>query len=115
MTRYLVSLAAASIFSISLLADPIPKAVAYYAPKPEYPAEARARNIEGSGMFVLHINPRTGRVTSVSIEKSTGSAILDKAAIDSYMQWRFNRGVPMVKCPITFTAHGLPSDWKIVQ
>jgi len=97
------------------MADPPTHAIAYYAPKPEYPTLPDGSRPEGSGVFVLHIDLRTGRVKSVSVEKSTGFAILDKAAIDCYKQWRFNRGVPMVKCPITFTTHGLPSDWKIVQ
>jgi len=97
------------------MADPPAHAIAYYAPKPEYPTLPDGSRPEGSGMFVLHINPKTGLVKYVTVEKSTGFAILDRAAIDSYKQWRFNHGVPIAKCPNTFTTHGLPSDWKFEQ
>ena len=112
MTRSFAFSAAILTLSGVLMADPPTRAIAYYAPKPEYPTLSDGTRPEGSGVYVLHIDPKTGIVKSVSIEKSTGIRILDKAAIDSYKQWRFNRGVPMVKCPITFTTHDLP---KIVQ
>jgi TonB family protein len=106
-------LVAISTFSSVAFADhPAHTYYAYYAPKPDYPALPSGERPEGSGMFVLHINPKTGVVKSVSIEKSTGFAILDQAAIDAYKRWRFPPGVPTAKCPITFTTHGLPSGWK---
>ena len=97
----------AFLWTIKLFAEPPPRVVAFYAPKPEYPAEARAHNLEGRGMFVVRINPKTGHVKSVSVEKSTGSAILDKAAMDAFRQWKFTLGTPVVKIPMTFTASGV--------
>jgi TonB family protein len=116
MTRYWFSVLLVAASLVSSMADPSTHAIAYYAPKPEYPTLPDGSRPEGSGVFVLHIDLQTGRVKSVSVEKSTGFAILDKAAIDSYKKWRFNRwAAPIAKCPITFTTHGLPSGWKFEQ
>jgi TonB family protein len=80
-----------------------------YAPLPEYPLAARARHLGGSGMFVLHLDRKTGTVKSVTIEKSTGSPILDHAAIDCLKRWRFIRNIDLstVKVPFTYTTTGL--------
>jgi TonB family protein len=98
-------------------AEPEVKQKCIYAPLPEYPAEARARNLEGDGMFVLHLDQKKGTVMYVTVEKSTGYRVLDNAAIDSLKRWKFIRNidVPMVKVPFTFTTHGIPPDWKIVE
>jgi hypothetical protein len=47
--------------------------------RPQYPYEARSRQIQGSGLFLLSINTKTGLVTKVRKIQSTGSAILDNA------------------------------------
>jgi TonB family protein len=60
-----------------------------YTPAPEYPFEARRRHIAGSGYFRLHVQARTGLVKLVEVEQSTGSQILDVAAINTYKLWRF--------------------------
>jgi TonB family protein len=121
MTRLAVSL----LFTVAALThlchaagtEPDGRVLATYAPLPEYPAEARARNLEGDGMFLLHLDQKKGTVRSVSVEKSTGYRLLDNAAIDSLKRWKFIRNidVPMVKVPFTFTTHGIPPDWKIVR
>src|SRR5256885_1537435 len=72
-------------------------------PKPEYPLEARARRITGEGIFDLEISLTTGRVTSVKIVRSTGSAILDRAAIRALKNWRFRPDtVAAARVPIRF-------------
>ena len=93
-------------------AQPEGKQICIYAPKPEYPPEARAHNIGGSGLYVLHLNRKTGTVKFVTIEKSTGSKLLDNAAIDCLKRWRFVRNIdaPMVKVPFTFTTTGIIED-----
>jgi TonB family protein len=88
-------------------ADRDAKALAIYAPQPRYPSLPNGKKPEGSGMFVFHIDPRTGAVRSVSVEKGTGFAILDKAAIDAFRRWKFRPGTPTAKIPMTFTAHEL--------
>ena len=88
------------------------KQICTFAPLPEYPAEARARNLGGSGIFVLHVDRRRGTVKFVTIERSTGYKLLDNAAINSLKRWRFvpNIVAPIVKVPFTFTATGIIED-----
>ena len=40
--------------------------------RPEYPVEAQAQRLTGTGVFVLHVDPKNGQVSSIDIEKSTG-------------------------------------------
>jgi protein TonB len=83
------------------------KVLALSAPRPEYPYEARRQRLTGSGVAVLLVDPASGSVTSVSIARSTGSAILDNAAISGFKRWRFKPGtVAKVSAPITFTLTG---------
>lgn len=83
------------------------KAVALSAPRPEYPYEARRLRLTGSGVAVLIVDSASGAVTNVSIVRSTGSPILDNAAISGFRRWRFKPGtVSKVNAPITFTLTG---------
>lgn len=83
------------------------RAVVLSAPRPEYPYEARRAKITGTGIVVLEVDPATGKVTSARMEPSTGSAILDRAALWAFRRWRFKPGaVKMAKMPITFTTTG---------
>lgn len=66
--------------------------LATYKPQPEYPMQARAQHLAGTGLFVLLVTIQTGIVKDVQIEQSTGSAILDSAAISAFKQWRFKPG-----------------------
>jgi TonB family protein len=88
--------------------EPDGRLLAIYAPKPEYPVLPNGHLPQGSGMFLLQIDPKTGVVKSVSVEKSTGSAVLDKTTIDCLRRWKFirNAGVSKVKIPFTYTATG---------
>jgi len=83
------------------------KALATYAPRPQYPYEARSRHVTGSGVCVVDVDPGSGSVTSASMAQSIGSPILDNAATSAFRQWRFKPGtVSKVKIPITFTMTG---------
>src|SRR5947209_1745569 len=62
------------------------------AAKPEYPLEARRHNMQGRGVFWMHLRP-DGTVARVEIRKSIGYRILDKAAVAALSQWRFRPGV----------------------
>jgi len=75
-----------------------------FAPKPEYPQYARDHHWTGAGWFVMHIDTRTGVVTSVEITQSTGHKILDDASVSALKRWRFKPGIvpPKVKAAITF-------------
>ena len=83
------------------------KALATYAPRPQYPYEARSRHVTGSGVCMVDVDPGSGSVTSASMTQSIGSPILDNAATSAFRQWRFKPGtVSKVKIPITFTMTG---------
>jgi TonB family protein len=81
-----------------------PTAFAIYAPKPDYPLEARIHHWTGKGLIVLDVDQQTGAVTAARMVTSTGHAILDQAAISTFSRWRFKPGVKKeVKVPINFT------------
>jgi protein TonB len=76
---------------------------ATYAPKPEYPSEARTRHITGSGVCVVDVDPGSGNVTAASMAQSTGNPILDDSAVRTFRKWRFKpRTVSRVRIPIEF-------------
>jgi TonB family protein len=66
------------------------KAHALFTVTPRYPYEARAHHITGWGVCILHVDRASGTVTRVTFDKSTGHKILDDAAIEAFLQWRFN-------------------------
>src|SRR5437764_12427512 len=74
------------------------KAWALYAPRLEYSKGWP----EGSGIFILHVDAKTGEVISVSVTKSTGFPILDRSAVATYKRWRFRPGPKLVRIPTTF-------------
>jgi protein TonB len=83
------------------------KALALYAPRPQYPYEARSRHVTGSGVIVCSVDSGSGNVGGCSVSKSTGSPILDNAATSAFQQWRFRPGtLSRVNIPITFTMTG---------
>src|SRR5207237_20596 len=84
------------------------KAVAIFAPKPDYPYEARSRHVTGSGVAILTVDVASGSVTDASMAQSIGSPILDNATTSTFRRWRFRPGAaaPRVKVPITYTMSG---------
>jgi TonB family protein len=83
------------------------KALATYAPRPQYPYEARSRKITGSGVCVVTVDTASGSVTDATMAQSIGNPLLDNAAATAFRQWRFRPGtVSKVKIPITFTMTG---------
>src|SRR5256885_15513970 len=82
-------------------------AVLVSAVRPAYPYEARLRRITGAGVAVIKINRTTGEVASSEMAPSTGSDILDEAALDAFRQWRFKPGtIDEGRIPIAFTMSG---------
>src|ERR1700682_4094614 len=71
---------------------------------PDFPAEARARHLSGTGVYELEVLQETGEVSSVTVVSSTGYPILDHAAIKALKRWglRPHTEVVRVKVPITF-------------
>lgn len=75
-------------------------------PRPDYPYEARRAKITGSGIVVLELSP-AGEVTGVRMDPSTGSSLLDQAALNAFRRWQFRSGTPgPIRTPITFTMGG---------
>ena len=79
------------------------KKLALKSPRPHVPTEARVKHLKGAGVFVVRVRP-DGSVSGVDIERSTGHAVLDRASIDAFSQWRFVAG-SLTKCriPVTYT------------
>jgi TonB family protein len=99
----------------SALAESRAKCIALYAPKPDYPSLVNGQKPEGEGLFVCHIDVITGIVRSVSVAKSTGFAVLDKAAVDCFKRWKFKpcSCAPDIKIPLRFWHHLPPTfiEW----
>ena len=80
------------------------RAVAISAPRPDYPFDARARHLTGSGIALLEVDRKTGYVVAARMLKSTGHVILDNAALSAFMRWHFKPGtVREVRIPINYT------------
>lgn len=72
------------------------------AVRPGYPYEAVSRHISGNGLCILMVRP-DGTVKDAEMGVSTGSPILDNAAVHAFRQWTFVPGrVQKVKIPISF-------------
>jgi TonB family protein len=83
-------------------------------PRAQYPYEARSRHIQGSGIFVLHVHGDV--VTKVDTYRSTGSPILDNAALSGITRWRFKPNTPvLVVVPITYVMVGGNGNVRLPQ
>ena len=82
------------------------KALAVYAPPPQYPLTARMADVSGRGVAILDIDLRTGSVNAARMDPSTGDKDLDHAALKAFRQWRFRPGgTSRVTVPIQFTSY----------
>lgn len=78
-------------------------------PKPRYPESARDEGREGTALLKVTVLP-TGKVGEAMIERSSGHADLDQAAVEAVMKWSFlpaRRGeTPVsasIRIPVTFS------------
>jgi TonB family protein len=73
-------------------------------PRPTYPVEARQRHITGKGVCDIVFRPETGTVTHVKVLQSTGSKLLDDAAVSAFSRWRARPGkISHARVPFTFS------------
>lgn len=87
----------------SVLADKVSMEDILYKVGPRYPSDYRRDRIGGTGRYRMNIDFKTGKVTSVTVVKSTGSDGLDREAIFALRRWRFKPGKAReVEIPITF-------------
>lgn len=77
-------------------------------PPPAYPLAARRRGVEGSVLLRAEVQP-DGRCSRTELKQSSGSSLLDQAAQQAVLNWRFvpaRRGsqaiVAWVEIPVTF-------------
>lgn len=81
----------------------VAQSMAITAPLPDYPYEAKRRNLTGSGTCVVTVDTATGTVTNATMFQSTGSPLLDKLTIQTFRSWRFKPGtVSQVRVPISY-------------
>ena len=91
----------------SVMSGSAAKAVTAYAPRPDYPQEARSRRIAGNGVCLVLVDRASGRVTNASMQHSTGSSLLDNSVLRTLRTWRFKPGtVSKVNIPVEFTTEG---------
>jgi TonB family protein len=88
-----------------------PRARLLAAPKPVYPPEAVRQRVEGVGQFRIDMDFSTGKPTRVVVVKSTGSILLDNAAVAALRQWRAAPGaIRVINLPLVFrVSRGQPS------
>ena len=73
-------------------------------PRPKYPYEARARQITGRGICELLMDNKSGVVTRVVVVQSTGSKVLDEAAVSAFSQRRARPSkISRIRLPFIFT------------
>ena len=78
------------------------KPFATFTPLPKY-----SHRGTGIGVCIVSVDPASGRVTSASMEQSTGDSTLDKSAVNAFKKWQFKPGtVSKVRIPIEFTMSG---------
>ncbi len=89
-TRRLLALAAGTVLLTAMCCFAAPPAIrpppdvtrlVTDAPQPDYPAEALQRHASGSGVFLLRVEIRSGRVEQVIVGRTTGDRALDAAAV----------------------------------
>ena len=84
------------------------KALTVFAPRPNYPYEARRSGITGSGVAQVTVNSAAGNVIDARMAQTTGNAILDKETVETLRRWRFKPGVASnVDVPITYMLTGV--------
>jgi TonB family protein len=88
------SLAAASQVTAGVVLSPPPdiSGLVIDAPTPEYPDDFQRRRIGGTGVFLLRVQIKSGRVSQVLIGQSTGAPPLDAFAVKALRAWRFKPG-----------------------
>ncbi|MBF0097709.1 MAG: energy transducer TonB [Magnetococcales bacterium] len=67
---------------------PLSQATYLDNPKPLYPSFARRQGRQGT-VFLLVVVTETGQPEAVRIKQSSGSELLDQAAVQAVQQWRF--------------------------
>ncbi|MBT3706899.1 MAG: TonB family protein [Proteobacteria bacterium] len=81
-------------------------------PKPIYPKIAIRRGIEGDVSLRVMLTA-SGMVSSVTVEKPSGSKLLDAAAVSAVKQWQFNPAMHQGEPTASVTT--VPIEFKLIQ
>lgn len=88
--------------------DTLPELLPGHGRHPGYPRRAQRLGWEGVAILLIAVDAE-GRVSRVSLESSSGHALLDQAALDAARTWRFHpasragRPVEMeIRLPVSF-------------
>jgi TonB family protein len=68
---------------------------------PEYPRDKAWTNRRGTGVFLLSVDA-AGRVTDVTVKKSSGDAPFDGVTVRAMQQWKFRKGPIKIELPLYF-------------
>jgi TonB family protein len=83
------------------------KNLVLYAPHPKFPKDAQGYYPKGSGIVEMAVDSKSGLVKSARMERSTGNKVLDDAALQTFIQWRFRPGaLSRIRIPVTFWHNG---------
>ncbi len=94
---------AASISAPVPVSLSVAQSMAITAPLPEYTYDMKRRNLTGSGVCIVTVDPATGTVSNATMFQSTGSPLLDKITTETFKSWRFKPGtVSQVRVPISY-------------
>ena len=78
---------------------------------PDYPYADQTQRREGTGLFRLVLDLKTGYVTQVAMLKSTGFVTLDRCAVKALQGWRWRPGRwREIDMPVKFTLHDTSSS-----
>lgn len=103
ISTVLIPLQASAGVKVTYATEPQIRAMFIKLARPNYPYEARAARMTGSGIFRLYINP-DGRVKTVGVIKSTGHPSLDLAAAGGLYRSLLKPGRHReIDMPVTFT------------
>jgi len=79
------------------------KQAVLFAPKPYFPNRARREYKTGAGLFLLNVNPETGLVSSIKIERTTGLWSFGVSCLKSFIRCRFKaHTLAKVHVPVRF-------------
>ena len=97
---YITMLGAASVYAAGDAPDTKPTPIR--TPQPEYPAELRAQNVEGTVVLAVSIDEK-GEVATCEVTKSTDKRF-EAAAVEAVRKWKFNpatKNKTPVSCKVT--------------
>ena len=107
-----------SVQAGQLAMDKETKSLFVTTPPLEYPVNAAAQFISGTGRFRLFFSKETGNVNQVVVLQSTGYEILDQPAVRGLSKWRIKpHTLGSVDLPFSFHLGDIPDDriWRRFQ